>query len=76
MLVVNVEFKPYIHYNELLKKVLSNPGQGNSKCYILDNWKCFSFLKMFRLSSEQVLVVDLITASGRVSHHGQQVDRR
>ena len=30
----------------MLMKLLSHPGHGDSKCCILGNWTCFSFLKM------------------------------
>ena len=75
MLVVDIEFNPYFHYNESLKTVLSNPGHGNYECCIVDNWKCFRFFQTFHLSSKQILVVDLIAASGRVSHQEQHAGR-
>ena len=40
---------------EMLMKILSHPGQVNSKCYSVGNWTCFSFLNMFHLSSKRIL---------------------
>ena len=39
----------------MLMKVLSHPGHGNCKSYVVGNWTCFSFLKTFHLSSERLL---------------------
>ena len=39
----------------MLMKLLSHPGHGKSSCCIVGNWTCFSFSKMFHLSSKRVL---------------------
>ena len=35
-------------------KVLSHPSHGSSKCCIVDNWACFSFLKKLHLSFKKL----------------------
>lgn len=37
---------------ETLMKVLGHPGRGNSKCCIVGNWHCFSFLTISPLFHE------------------------
>ena len=51
---INIELK------RMLMKVLSDPCQGNFKCYIIGNWMCFIFLKTFHLSSMKLLQFWLI----------------
>ena len=45
-----------LHWSEILfMKVRSHPAHGTSRCCIVGNWTCFSFLKTFHLSSKRLL---------------------
>ena len=43
----------------MLTNVLSHTGHGSFKCCIVGKWTCFSFLKMFHLSSKRLLQFSL-----------------
>ena len=43
------------YFSSVSVSVLSHPGHGKSRCCIVGNWTCLSFLKTFHLSSKRLL---------------------